>query len=140
MKPGWRLSPAVPRPLRFALVGGVGFLVDSSILIILFDGFETDLAPARAVAFFCAATSNWILNRVFTFGDTGLSGQRSLEWIRFVSSALLSAIPNLGAFFCLVKILPETLDWILFSMCCGILAGYFCNYQLARLWVFRSHA
>jgi len=121
-------------------VGGVGFLVDSSILIILFNGLQLDLSVARLAAFFCAATSNWILNRIFTFGDAVLNQKRTLEWIRFIGSALLSAIPNLGTFFCLVAILPETLPWIIFAMCCGILAGYFCNYQLARLWVFRSHA
>ena len=93
---------------------------------------------ARITAFAVAATSNWILNRIFTFSGQDLSGRKSMEWIRFIASAVLSAMPNLGIFFLLMLILPETLGYIILAMCCGILAGYFCNYQLARRWVFQA--
>ena len=37
-----------------------------------------------------------------------------------------------------MQLLPETLPAIMFAMCCGILAGYACNYQLAKLCVYKS--
>jgi len=55
-------------------------------------------------------------------------------------SAVVAAIPNLGIFFLLMLVLPETLGYVLLAMCCGILAGYYCNYQLSRLWVFGAQA
>jgi putative flippase GtrA len=67
-----------------------------------------------------------------------LEGKKSTEWLRFVLSATLSAIPNLSIFFLLMVILPETPAAIAFAMISGILAGYYCNYRLARLWVYRS--
>jgi putative flippase GtrA len=51
---------------------------------------------------------------------------------------MLSAVPNLGVFILLTGVLPESLGYIYFAMCCGILTGYYCNYQLARRWVFKT--
>jgi len=131
---------AVTSPgLRFAVVGGIGFLVDTLAMIALLELIGLDLAPARVLAFLLAASSNWVLNRIYTFSDRALIGRKSIEWLRFVVSAVVSAIPNLGVFFVLMTLLPANLPWIVFAMCCGILAGYFSNYQLARLWVYRTH-
>lgn len=121
--------------LKFALVGCSGFAVDSAILILLFEGFGIALLPARCLAFVAAATSNWILNRVFTFEHRG--PEKTGQWLRFITSALISAIPNIGIFYLLMLVLPETLPWIMLALSCGILAGYACNYQLAKTWVFK---
>ncbi|MFV2031473.1 MAG: GtrA family protein [Gammaproteobacteria bacterium] len=126
------------RSFKFAIVGGIGFLVDATVLIIIFEFMQLDLIYARVIAFSFAASSNWILNRAFTFSDINLVGKKSAEWIRFFISAIVSAIPNLGIFFLLMLILPESLVFVIFAMCCGILAGYYSNYRLARVWVFRS--
>jgi putative flippase GtrA len=132
-----RLLRAHPA-LRFALVGASGFVVDTTVLILLFEVAAVELLLARSIAFVAAASSNWILNRHFTFADSCRAGRKSTQWLRFLGSAILSAIPNLGIFYLLMRFLPEELPAILFAMCCGILAGYICNYQLARLWVFKS--
>jgi putative flippase GtrA len=134
----WQLLQRRHPALKFALVGGTGFIVDASVLILLYEVLQLDLFIARALAFFVAATSNWILNRLFTFSDRDLMGNKSAEWMRFVSSALVSAVPNLGLFSLLMLLLPETLPWIFVAMACGILVGYFCNYQLAKHWVYKS--
>jgi len=124
--------------LRFALVGASGFIVDTCVLILLYEVAALDLLLARALAFVAAASSNWVLNRVFTFADACRAGRKSAQWLRFLASAVLSAVPNLGIFYLLMRILPETLPAILFAMSCGILAGYVSNYLLARHWVFRA--
>lgn len=125
---------------KFALVGGVGFVVDSMLMILLFEILKLDLAVARIVAFVCAATANWFLNRLYTFADRDRQGRKTLQWMRFLISAVVAAIPNLGIFFLLMLALPETLGYVLLAMCCGILAGYYCNYQLSRQWVFGAQA
>jgi putative flippase GtrA len=124
--------------LKFAQVGAIGFLVDSLVLLFLYEFVEIELFLARGIAFLCAASSNWFLNRVFTFSGSSSTSPKSVEWGRFIISAMLSAIPNLGIFYLLTRFLPESLGYIYFAMCCGILTGYYCNYQLARRWVFKA--
>lgn len=135
-----KLLAASPPHIRFAFVGGIGFLVDTTAITVLFQIMHLDLALARVLAFLLAVSSNWILNRLYTFSDRALDGRKSVEWLRFLVSALLSAIPNLGVFFLLMMQLPKTLPWVIFATCCGILAGYFSNYQLARLWVYKARS
>ena len=135
-----RLLAKSHRSIRFAMVGTAGFGVDAAVLFTLLEIFSVDLAAARVLAFLCAASSNWYLNRHFTFAEQIRAKGMSLEWARFVASAIVSAVPNLGLFFLVMRLLPETPAAILVAMCCGILAGYYCNYQLARLWVFRLDA
>jgi putative flippase GtrA len=136
----WQRLEASHPALKFALVGSVGFAVDSALLILLFEFLQLGLEVSRVAAFVCAATVNWFLNRVFTFAERDRRGRKSLQWMRFVASAIVSAIPNLGIFFLLMLILPESLGFVLIAMCCGILAGYYCNYRLAHGWVFGIEA
>ena len=133
----WQLLQQRHPALKFALVGGSGFVVDACVLMLLYQWLQIDLLVARAAAFFVAASSNWLLNRVFTFSDRDLSGKKTSEWMRFVVSAIAAAVPNIGIFYLLMLALPETLPWIFFAMGCGILAGYVCNYQLAKHWVYK---
>ena len=134
------LRGRLPPALKFALVGAVGFVVDAGVLIVLFDILQLELAGSRIAAFVCAASANWILNRIYTFADRDRRGRKSLQWMRFVASAVISAIPNLGIFFLLMQVFPETTGYALLAMSCGILAGYFSNYQLSRWWVFGAEA
>ncbi|MBC8210061.1 MAG: GtrA family protein [Gammaproteobacteria bacterium] len=131
------LSSAHPM-LRFSLVGGIGFIVDLTTLVLLHNYAALELQQARAFAFILAASSNWFLNRHLTFLPQHLSDRKSAEWLRFLVSAMLSAIPNLGLFYLLMQLLSNSWFSIIFAMSCGILLGLFSNYQLARHWVFRT--
>jgi putative flippase GtrA len=134
----WQLLQRRHPAFKFALVGGTGFVVDAAALLLLYELLQLDLLLARALAFLVAATSNWIFNRLFTFAELERVSSKSAEWMRFIGSAIVSAAPNLGIFYLLMLLLPETLPWIFVAMCCGILAGYISNYQLAKHWVFKS--
>lgn len=126
-----------PPAIKFALVGGSGFIVDFAVLYILFDVFDLDLMLARMLAFGVAASSNWIFNRLFTFRDKTLAHRKTAEWLRFLASAVLSAIPNIGTFYLLTLFFPATWGYLIFAMVCGILIGYYSNYRLASGWVYR---
>lgn len=125
--------------IRFALVGLSGFVVDLSLFIVLYQYLALPLMNARVLAFFCAASSNWYLNRHFTFTNNRSRQNKKQEWLRFVTSAVLSAFPNLGTFYLLTRLLPDSQVSILVSMICGILIGYCSNYQLADKWVYTSN-
>ncbi|KZN15437.1 GtrA family protein [Marinomonas sp. TW1] len=127
---------------RFALVGGIGFLVDLSSLMLL-----SQYAPytiARGLSFWVAASSNWWWNRHFTFSNNRHKKTAVVEWLQFLSGSLLAFIPNLGVYLLLIHIQPWIHDhelraiWPYFAMIPGVAIGLCINYSLSRYWVFRD--
>lgn len=66
-----RLSPELAerlaRILKFAMTGGLGFVVDVGILTFLTVVFDVNPYGARVVAILIAMTTTWLINRTFTF-------------------------------------------------------------------------
>ena len=79
----------VERFLRFAVVGGTGFLIDVGVLTLMHNGAGLDPFSARLISISVAAFSTWRLNRVVTFGASP-SGQAS-EGLRYAAVAALAA-------------------------------------------------
>jgi len=124
--------------IKFAFVGGIGFIIDLSTMLLL-----SSLIPlfiARLVAFFCAVNSNWLLNRSFTFktqqldNDTGLAQ----EWSKFICSSCFGAIPNLLCYWILVIGLSLSGSAAIIAIIPGILFGMLINFILADRWVFKK--
>jgi putative flippase GtrA len=92
----------VERFLRFAVVGGTGFLIDVGVLTLMHNGAGLDPFSARLISISVAAISTWRLNRVVTFGASP-SGQAS-EGLRYAIVAALTACLNY-AVYCLGLVL-----------------------------------
>ena len=58
------------RFLRFAVVGGIGAVVDFGIANLLVHGFSASLVLAGTISFICAILSNFIWNRFWTYPDS----------------------------------------------------------------------
>lgn len=84
--------PAAARILRFALVGGIGFLVDTGTLTLLHDAGGADPFSSRLLSISVAALTTWRLNRSLTFGASP-AGQAA-EGLRYGVVALLAAALN----------------------------------------------
>lgn len=121
---------------KFALVGGMGFIVDL-LAMILFSTF-LPLLSARLLAFFFAVNSNWLLNRSFTFKTQRENSNGSLmqEWSKFLSASCVGAIPNLLCYWLLVTGLSLTGNTAIIAIIPGIIFGMLVNYLLADRWVF----
>lgn len=79
---------AIPRFLRFALVGVAGFVVDAGVLQALVSLAHWGPIEARAVAIPTAVFATWLLNRTVTFPEsTGGPALRSLLRYAAVSAA-----------------------------------------------------
>ena len=87
-----RTAFAVERFLRFAMVGGAGFLIDAGLLAALHHGAGLDPFSARLVSIAAAAFSTWRLNRMVTFGASAAS--QTTEGLRYASVAALTACFN----------------------------------------------
>jgi putative flippase GtrA len=77
--------------LRFAIVGGVGFLIDAGLLFVF---LRAGLDPfvARSISLPVAAFSTWRLNRRITFTGSGRS--QATEGVRYAVVAALTAVFN----------------------------------------------
>ncbi|WP_438465917.1 GtrA family protein [Marinomonas sp. PE14-40] len=148
---------------RFALVGGLGFIVDLSIYALL----SLIMPPlyARAFAFWCAVTSNWYLNRYFTFAtnitDESNEADKLKQWSLFAISSLIAFVPNMGIYYLMMQLgqednlqallpiylLPAFVEasllitlWPYFALVPGIIVGMLVNFIAAKYWVFKPKA
>lgn len=128
---------------KFALVGGVGFIADTLIFISCFKLLLLPLFQARLIAFFGAASVTWLGNRVFTFSSHTQNSDhywRGLvtQWGKFMSSAILSAIPNLIVFKSILLLFGSYGLMPYVALICGVLFGMVSNFILNSRWVFCS--
>lgn len=124
--------------VKFALVGGIGFFVD--LLAMLFFTAFTSLFVARLLAFFVAVNSNWLLNRRFTFQSSTSKDHTALmlEWIKFMGSSCIAAIPNLLCYWLVVTGFSLDGYTAIIAIIPGIIAGMLVNFILADRWVFKT--
>ncbi|MFT5881461.1 MAG: putative flippase GtrA [Moritella sp.] len=126
---------------QFAVVGGIGFVVDLTTMSLL--SIAMPLFTARCFAFFIAANSNWLLNRNITFAaqnsQTSLSLQENIsQWTKFICSSCVGAIPNLVCYWGLITGFSLTGALAVFAIIPGILMGILVNFTLADRWVFQQ--
>ncbi|MEI6058038.1 MAG: GtrA family protein [bacterium] len=73
--------------IRYSIVGVIGTGIDVGILYVLVDHLATPLRFAVAIAFVAAVTSNFILNKKWTFED--VSTKKTTQYLVFLSVSLL---------------------------------------------------
>ncbi len=120
--------------LRFGTVGGVGFLVDTATVYGL--RHFLGLYGAGLVAYVLAATSNWALNRIWTFRGNG-SGPAHRQWAMFMLTNLVGFVLNRGAYILLITFVAAAARQPVIATAAGAVAGMFANFSLSRRLVFR---
>ena len=92
------------RILRFAIVGGVGFVVDAGVLALLLAA--TPLGPfvARLVSIGCGLTITWLCNRMLTFGPSSRSVLS--EGARYGGVGITTSIVNYLVYSVLLLAMP----------------------------------
>ncbi|MHA2687703.1 GtrA family protein [Vibrio harveyi] len=125
------------RLLTFAMVGGVGFIVDTLIFMVLFQWAGVELMIARGLAFCVAATTTWLGNRCLTFSQS-TKDRAFNQWQKFMLSASISALPNFAVFKVTTLLLGTQGTTVYIALVMGILAGMVSNYLLSMHWVFQQ--
>ena len=121
-----RLPAGMRRFLRFGLIGGLGFLVDAGMLMLLMEAGASPFT-ARAISIALAMFVTWRLNRAITFGRSNDSQLH--EAGRYALVALGVAALNYGlyaAILFLVPACPPVLATAISTACCMLVsfAGY----------------
>lgn len=120
--------------LRFGVVGTIGFVVDTAVLygaLALGGG----LYLGRAISYVTAATTTWLLNRVWTFRGRG-GGPVHRQWALFLVVNLVGFALNYGTYALLVSLVPGVAAQPILGVAAGSIAGMFANFALSRRLVF----
>lgn len=125
--------------IRFLCVGGIGFIIDASFLFLL--GIYIPYSIARGLSFWIAASSNWWLNRNYTFVNSNVlkrEGEHGKlrQWLAFLSASCIGFIPSWLCYFLLLEHTLWAINYPVFAIVPGILSGMIINYLLAKHWVF----
>ncbi len=128
--------PLLAQFLRFGTVGVAGFMVDTATV------YGTrgvlGLYGAGTIAYLTAATTTWLLNRIWTFRGHG-SGPVHQQWLAFLAVNLLGFVLNRGTYFVLVTISARCAEQPVLAVAAGAIAGMFMNFHMSRSVVFRAH-
>ena len=126
-------TETVWRFVRFAVVGALGFVVDSATL---YAGLALGLTlySGRIVSYLVAATFNWYLNRRVTFVSTDHRYVR--EWARYLLANAVGGGVNLGVYALLVATLPLVARMPVLGVAAGSVAGLVFNFVLSWAVVF----
>jgi putative flippase GtrA len=125
--------------IRFALVGGAGYLVDLAMLAIATEQLGLDAFRGRVLSIAVAMTATWLGNRYFTFAERRARGSFSAiaqEGLKFAGANLIGAAVNYGVYAALVAYAASPFNNLYLAQIIGVLAGLVFNFTLSRTLVF----
>jgi putative flippase GtrA len=137
------LPPLTGDFVRFCCVGGLGFVVDFSILTTLVMGFGVNKIVARCMSFSVAVVATWLANRMWTFRAQSVVSQSLLkEFGGYLAVQSIGFAANFAVYLAVVTSVPiknERLMLFVGSVA-GTAAGLLINYLGAKHLVFRRRA
>ncbi len=135
----WTRALARLSILRFAIIGGVGFVVDSTVLALDTNWLGLDPFKGRVLSIFCAMICTWLGNRYFTFSDRRARGSVSAvfhEWSKFVAANIVGALVNYGVYATLLRFASPPFNNKYIALVAGVLVGLVFNFILSKKLVF----
>jgi len=119
----------------FVVVGGVGFVVDATVLAVLVHGYGWGDYTARVVSFAVAVSVTWYLNRRYAF-TAGRTTNRRSEYTRYLTvQGIGMAINFLVYSLCIAS--SDLMDrWPVLALAVGSVVALFFNYVGSRMFVF----
>jgi putative flippase GtrA len=132
------LPPLDGHLVRFGLVGGLGFVVDGTVLeAMIFMGLNP--VAGRAVSFPVAVLATWLANRTFTFRDRAQQS-RVREASTYVAVQLVGGAANFAVYSALIHSFALFSAWPILALAFGSAAGLMINYLGSKHIVFRGGA
>lgn len=123
------------RVIQYMFVGGLGFLVDNTVIYFLVDIASINVTFSKIVSAEAAIISNFLINDLWTFSEHKPDSRIT----RFLKS---NGIRVLGVIIALVvlKILYEGFNVnLLVANSIGIFLGFASNYILESLYTWKTH-
>jgi putative flippase GtrA len=136
----WAKALEQSRFLRFAVVGGAGFVVSQAGLYVALNLLHLGDTGAWLFAFFCAVTFTWWGNRMLTFREHAAVGARGIvfEWARFVAANGIGAVVNFVVYTACIRFAPAPLNSHYIALALGTIVALVFNFTLSQRLVFRA--
>jgi len=122
------------RLIKFAFVGGIGFIVDALALHLLVNQFG--LIGARVISFLVAVTVTWLLNRSITFSPSHRTKRK--EWLVYTLANSFGALINFGCYAFLVTQFQPFHNQPVSALAIASLIAMIFNYMASKLLVFNE--
>lgn len=123
----------------FVVVGGIGFIIDASILATLVHGYGWGDYTARIVSFAVAVTVTWYLNRRYVFAARKTLSRRS-EYSRYLAVQLTGMTINFLVYSLCIASSQVMDSWPVLALAVGSAVALLFNYVGARMFVFLGRA
>jgi putative flippase GtrA len=117
--------------IKFAFVGGVGFLVDALLLLIFVHKLNIDISISRIFSFLFAVLITWLLNRRFTFLQDSKFKKRK-EYIYYISIQSIGALLNYMIFITLVYSYKIFEEYLILPLALASIIVMFFNFFLIK--------
>ncbi len=104
------LKPLIFKFVKFGIVGASGMVVHLCVLYLCRDVLGINTFISNTLGFIVAATTNYILNRIWTFRSH--DKQVGMEYMKFIVVSLIGLGINNGTLWLSGRMLPEwNADW-----------------------------
>lgn len=130
---GSRLSLFAKQAAKYYAVGASGVLVNLGLLFYLTEYVGLWYFLSYTLAISASITSNFILNKFWTFRDSINSQRTIVMYVKFVSVSLMGMGIQLGSVFLLVESL--SVYYMLAALVSICIAGAI-NFMINRRWTF----
>jgi len=121
--------------IRFGCVGGLGFVWDAGTVYALRP--LLGLSLATLLAYFVAASANWVVNRLWTFRKHSHEGSLFQQWLRFLGANSAGFALNRSAVYTLFLTIPLCVKYPVLALAVGATSGLVANFALSRRLVFK---
>ncbi|RLG74030.1 MAG: hypothetical protein DRO23_07705 [Thermoprotei archaeon] len=122
------------RPLKFAIVGSTGILVNEGLLWLLVHFFAAPIYVASPIAIELSIINNFILNDIWTF-KRFRTGSLYMRLAKYHFAVAVGALVN----YIILLLLTFLGIFYLLANLVGIFLGYLANYLLSELLVWARH-
>jgi putative flippase GtrA len=122
--------------LIFAIGGVIGFVIDSTVLLLLLHSTGAGPYLGRLISYLCAASVTWAYHRAFTFRSAARS-HKFTQWVSFLLANAFGGLINLGVYALLVAESPWIGQRPVIAVAAGSVSGLAFNFVASRVFVFR---
>jgi len=122
---------------RFYTVGASGFIVNYLIsLFFTSGGYDMWYLHATTIGIFASITSNFVLNKIWTFGDIDFKIKKTIsQYGKFAMFSSLGALVQLGMVYFLVD--GNSIAYPL-ALIIAVITAAFGNFVLNKKWTFKE--
>jgi putative flippase GtrA len=123
--------------LIFAIGGVIGFVIDSTVLLLLLQWTSAGPYLGRLISYLSAASVTWAFHRAFTFRSSARS-RKFAQGVSFLLANAFGGLINLGVYVLLVAESPWIGQRPVIAVAAGSVCGLAFNFIASRVFVFRN--